>query len=93
MRCASCPCRARQRHGAGVLAGEETIFYPFHTLAGRTVASTGRRVQYAGVEHVTIGLSDGTLTLTPVWMMRPEAATSSICATSRLCMARLRDRR
>jgi len=37
------------------------------------VASTGRRVVYGGVEHITIRLIDGTMTLTPAWMMRPEA--------------------
>lgn len=62
-------------------------------LAGRTAASTGRRVQYAGVEHVTIGPSDGALTLTQAWMMRPETATSSICATPRPRMMRLCDLR
>ena len=75
---ASCPCRSRQRHGAGRLASEETISYAFHPLAGMTVASTGRRVVHGGVEHITIRLVDGTLTLTPAWMMRPEAAACAI---------------
>lgn len=85
--------RARQRHGAGFLAGEETIHYAFHPLAGKTVASTGRRVVYGGVEHITIRLIDGTMTLTPAWMMRPEAATCAIRPGPRLCVARLRDLR
>jgi len=76
--------RARQRHGAGFLAGEETIHYAFHPLAGKTVASTGRRVVYGGVEHITIRLIDGTMTLTPAWMMRPEAATCAIRPGPRL---------
>jgi len=88
-----CPCRSRQRHGAGVLAGEETISYAFHPLAGRTVASTGRRVMCGDVEHITIRLTDGTLTLTPAWMMRPEAAAFAIRPAPRLCVARLRDLR
>ena len=54
------------------------------------MASTGRRVMCGGVEHVTIRLNDGTLTLTPAWMMRPEAAAFAVCSTPRLCMARLR---
>jgi len=54
------------------------------------VASTGRRVVYGGVEHVTIRLTDGTLTLTPAWMMRPEAAACATRPAPRLCMARLR---
>jgi hypothetical protein len=34
-------------------------------LAGRTVASSSRRVVYGGVVHLTIRLAEGTLTLTP----------------------------
>ena len=67
--------------------------YAFHPLAGKTVASTGRRVMYGGVEHVTIRLTDGTFTLTPAWMMRPEAAAFAIRPAPRLCVARLRDLR
>lgn len=88
-----CPCRSRQRHGAGFLAGEETIHYAFHPLAGKTVASTGRRVMHGRVELLTIRLTDGTLTLTPAWMMRPEAATCAIRPGPRLCVAHLRDLR
>jgi len=58
-----------------------------------TVASTGRRVVQGGVEHITIRLIDGTLTLTPAWMMRPEAAACAIRPAPRLCVARLRDLR
>ena len=57
------------------------------------MASTGRRVVQGGVEHITIRLIDGTLTLTPAWMMRPEAAAFVICPAPRLCVARLRDLR
>src|ERR1700693_2952812 len=45
-----CPCLSRQRHGAGILAGEETIYYAFHPLAGKTVESSGRRVVAGGEE-------------------------------------------
>jgi len=58
-----------------------------------TVASTGRRVVHGGVEHITIRLIDGTLTLTPAWMMRPAAAECAIRPAPRLCVARLRDLR
>jgi hypothetical protein len=58
-----------------------------------TVASTGRRVVQGGVEHTTIRLIDGTLTLTPAWMMRPEAAGCAIRPAPRLCVVRLRDLR
>jgi hypothetical protein len=57
------------------------------------MASTGRRVVCGGVEHLTIRLTDGTLTLTPAWMMRPEAAICAIRPAPRLCVARLRDLR
>ena len=43
------PPRPRQRHGAGILASEETIYYAFHPLAGRTVASSGRRVVFGAM--------------------------------------------
>ena len=42
---------------------------------------------------MTIRLVDGTLTLTPTWMMRPEAAACAIRPGVRLCVARLRDLR
>jgi len=90
---ASCPFRSRQRHGAGILASEETIYYAFHPLAGRTVASSGRRVVFGGDVHLTIRLADGTLTLTPEWMLRPAAAACEIRSAPRLCVARLRDLR
>ena len=45
------------------------------------------------VELLTIRLTDGTLTLTPAWMMRPEAATCAIRPGPRLCVAHLRDLR
>ena len=57
------------------------------------MASTGRRVVCGGVEHLTIRLIDSTLTLTPAWMMRPEAAACAIRPGPRLCVARLRDLR
>ena len=67
------PVPARQRHGAGILANEEKrIFYAFHPLAGKIVTSTGRRVVFGGEAHLTIRLADGTLTLTPEWMLRPQ---------------------
>ena len=40
--------------------------------------------------HLTIRLADGTLTLTPEWMLRPVAAACEIRSAPRLCMARLR---
>ena len=83
----------RQRHGAGILASEETIYYAFHPLAGRTVASSSRRVVFGGDVHLTICLADGTLTLTPEWMLRPAAAACEICTAPRLCLARLCDLR
>lgn len=89
----SCRCRARQRHGAGILASEETIYYAFHPLAGRIVSSSGRRVVRCGDVHLTIRLADGTLTLTPEWMLRPAAAGCEIRSAPRLCVARLRDLR
>ena len=90
---ASSPFRARQRHGAGILASEETIHYAFHPLNGKTVASSSRRVVYGNVVHLTIRLADGTLTLTPEWMLRPSAAVCAIRAAPRLSLARLRDLR
>ena len=87
------PTRSRQRHGAGILASEETIYYAFHPLAGRTVASSSRRVVYNGVVHLTIRLADGTLTLTPEWMLRPAAAGCEVRSAPRLSLARLRDLR
>src|SRR5208282_1317577 len=86
-------CRSRQRHGAGILASEETVYYPFHPLAGRTVASSSRRILYGGVVHLTIRLGDGTLTLTPEWMLRPAAAGCEVRSDPRLSLARLRDLR
>jgi len=62
-------------------------------LAGRTVASSSRRVVYGGVVHLTIRLADGTLTLTPEWMLRPAAAVCEIRSAPRLSLARLRDLR
>ena len=85
--------QARQRHGAGILASEETIYYAFHPLAGRTVASSSRRVVYGGVVHLTIRLAGGTLTLTPEWMLRPAAAGCEVRSAPRLSLARLRDLR
>ena len=90
---ASCPCRSRRRHSAGILASEETIYYAFHPLAGRAVATSGRRVVFGGDVHLTIRLADGTLTLTPEWMLRPAAAACEIRTAPRLCLARLRDLR
>ena len=90
---ASFPSRSRQRHGAGILASEETIYYAFHPLAGRTVGSSSRRVVFGGDVHLTIRLADGTLTLTPEWMLRPAAAGCEIRSAPRLCVARLRDLR
>ena len=87
------PCPSRQRHGAGILASEETIYYAFHPLAGRIVSSSGRRVVRCGDVHLTIRLADGTLTLTPEWMLRPAAAGCAIRSAPRLCVARLRDLR
>jgi hypothetical protein len=87
------PCPSRQRHGAGILASEETIYYAFHPLAGRIVSSSGRRVVRCGDVHLTIRLADGTLTLTPEWMLRPAAAGCEIRSAPRLCVARLRDLR
>ena len=43
-----------------------------------------------GDVHLTIRLADGTLTLTPEWMLRPVAAACEIRSAPRLCMARLR---
>jgi hypothetical protein len=48
---------------------------------------------YGGVEHLTIRLADGTLTLTPEWMLRPAAAGCEIRSAPRVCLARLRDLR
>src|ERR1700684_830055 len=59
----------------------------------KTVASSGRCVVYGGVEHLTIRLTDDTLTLTPAWMMRPEAAMCAVRPFPRLCVGRLRDLR
>ena len=74
-------------------ASEETIYYAFHPLAGRTVASIDRRVVFGGDVHLTIRLADGALTLTPEWMLRPVAAACEIRLAPRLCVARLRDLR
>ena len=78
---------------AGILASEETIYYAFHPLAGRIVSSSGPRVVRCGDVHLTIRLADGTLTLTPEWMLRPAAAGCEIRSAPRLCVARLRDLR
>ena len=48
---------------------------------------------YGGVVHLTIRLADGTLTLTPEWMLRPAAAGCEIRTAPRLSLARLRDLR
>jgi hypothetical protein len=60
---------------------------------GKIVTSTGRRVVFGGEAHLTIRLADGTLTLTPEWMLRPAAAGYEIRAAPRLCLTRLRDLR
>ena len=57
------------------------------------MSSTGRRVVRCGDVHLTIRLADGTLTLTPEWMLRPAAAGCEIRSAPRLCVARLRDLR
>jgi hypothetical protein len=54
------------------------------------VVSTGRRVVHGGDELLTIRLIDGTLTLTPAWMIRPEAAACTIRPGPRLCVAQKR---
>src|SRR6185437_15228258 len=46
-----------------------------------------------GVVHLTIRLADGTLTLTPEWMLRPAAPVCAIRSAPRLSLARLRDLR
>jgi hypothetical protein len=43
--------------------------------------------------HLTIRLPDGTLTLTPEWMLRPAAAACGVHPSPRLSVARLRDLR
>jgi hypothetical protein len=43
--------------------------------------------------HLTIRLPDGTLTLTPEWMVRPAAAAYGVHPSPRLTVARLRDLR
>jgi hypothetical protein len=48
---------------------------------------------HGSVELLTIRLTDGTLTLTPAWMMRPESALCAIRPAPRLSVARLRDLR
>jgi hypothetical protein len=48
---------------------------------------------FGGEAHLTIRLADGTLTLTPEWMLRPAAASCEIRSAPRLCLARLRDLR
>ena len=48
---------------------------------------------YAGVVHLTIRLPDGTLTLTPEWMLRPAATGCEVRPAPRLSLARLRDLR
>ena len=48
---------------------------------------------FGGEAHLTIRLADGTLTLTPEWMLRPVAAGYEIRAAPRLCLTRLRDLR
>jgi hypothetical protein len=48
---------------------------------------------FGGEAHLTIRLADGTLTLTPEWMLRPAAAGCEIRSAPRLCLARLHDLR
>ena len=43
--------------------------------------------------HLTIRLADGTLTLTPEWMLRPAAAGCAVRPEPRLSLGRLRDLR
>ncbi|MGC2395631.1 MAG: hypothetical protein WA579_06500 [Rhodomicrobium sp.] len=57
------------------------------------MAPSGRRVVFGGDVHLTIRLADGTLTLTPEWMLRPAAAACEIRTAPRLRLARLRDLR
>ena len=80
----------RQRHGAGCLTCEERVYYPFHPLVGKTVVSTGSKVVFNSVELVTIRLEDGTLCLTPAWMLRPEVEALTAVPVPRLCVSRLR---
>jgi hypothetical protein len=42
---------------------------------------------FGGDVHLTVRLADGTLTLTPEWMLRPAAAGCEIRASPRLCLA------
>ncbi len=48
---------------------------------------------YGGDVHLTIRLADGTLTLTPEWMLRPAAAGFEIRPAPRLSLTRFRDLR
>ena len=48
---------------------------------------------YNGVVHLTIRLADGTLTLTPEWMLRPAAAGCEVRSAPQLSLAGLRDLR
>ena len=65
--------RSRQRHSAGYQQQEVTVHYRYHPLAGAGMRVVGRSVQN-GQEFLIAVQPDGTRTLLPAWMSRPESA-------------------
>ena len=80
--------RTSQQHTARIPGSEVRICYPFHPRAGQTVQIVACSV-HAGVVHLTITQSDGTLAKIPAWMTEESAGTASINQTPVLPIAAL----
>src|SRR4051812_50209110 len=85
---ASCPPLANQRHTAGCPAFEVRITYPFHPRSGEMVAVVGSK-RHVGADHLVIRQPDRTLTLLPVWMTEPAAASHQLVSSPRLSIESL----
>src|SRR5208337_1490972 len=81
-----------QSHTAGNLAIEVIVTYPFHPRHGQRVPVTGVK-RHAGADHLIARQPDGTLSLLPVWMTRPEAGAYQLVATPHLPIGVLFDLR
>src|SRR3954463_9561849 len=85
---ASCRRPANQRHTAGCPAFEVRITYPFHPRSGEMVAVVGSK-RHVGADHLVIRQPDRTLTLLPVWMTAPAAASHQLVSPPRLSIESL----
>src|SRR4051794_31231476 len=79
---------ANQRHTAGCPAFEVRITYPFHPRSGEMVAVVGSK-RHVGADHLVIRQPDRTLTLLPVWMTEPAAASHQLVSPPRLSIESL----